>query len=72
MIDVLIIRICAISSVFFGIIPLMGWVMISRLLKKNEQKRLEEVEPQLTRLSRLMTTAIVLSGITGIIAVILR
>ncbi len=46
--------------------------MMRRLLKKNGQKRLEEIEPQLSRLLRLMTIAIVLSGILGIIAVILR
>lgn len=65
-------KMCAISSFIFGIIPILGWIMFWRLLKKNEQKRLEEVTPQLLRLLRLITIGIVLSGISGIIAILMR
>ena len=65
-------KIFAISSFVFGIIPIIGWISFWRLLKKNEQKRLEEVTPQLLRLLRLITIGMVLSGISGIIAILMR
>jgi len=65
-------KICAISSIFFGITVLMNKIMIRRFIKNNLQKTIDEVQPQLIRFSIFMVIASVLSGIFGIIAVILR
>lgn len=65
-------KISATSSFIFAIIPIMGWIIFWRFLKKNEQKRLEEVTPQLLRLLQLITIGIVLSGISGIISILMR
>lgn len=63
-------QISLIISICFGIISLIGCIVFGRFLKKRGNKLVEEIEPQLNRILRLIMIAVVLCSIFGVIGIL--
>lgn len=60
------------GSIFFSIVTVVGFIILWILFKKWGQKRVEEVEMQLTGLLRLILIGVVLAGIFKIAGIFVR